>query len=239
MDNRLTLVISLYEEEKIQLQKLVDNCLVETDYLLAHYHSEALQQVNKRLLVLYFLNDPLYGEKQLIQREIGWLGKQMDAEVSDELIKYYEKKLQQAKVEFEKLNQNGKSTPFTNNGTLLDETLARLVDKSIKNVKLILKKQDRLFLAFNYSNNLLKLTLPFVKKHMKSRMLYEHQIISFQNLGFDLIDNETRLCLKIAGSKEYILSSLKIILSKIVFEIFYFKEFDNESYIQFCEKVKG
>ena len=83
----------------------------------------------------------------------------------------------------------------------------------------------------------MKVTLPHVKKLSKKWILYDDRINSFKNLGFDLAENNTKLILTLTGDKEKILKRVKIILSKIVFEIFYFKEFDNESYIQFTDKA--
>ncbi|MBK9735499.1 MAG: hypothetical protein IPO92_11210 [Saprospiraceae bacterium] len=110
-----------------------------------------------------------------------------------------------------------------------------MVDKKIKNLKLILKNADNLFLGFSYSKKTLRVTLLYIKQHIKKGTLYHKNINSFKNLGFYLSENETKLTLTLAGDKEDILNRVKIILSIIVFEIFYFKEFDNKSYIQFTE----
>jgi hypothetical protein len=237
MDNQLKLLISLYEEEKFRLQKLIDESLVESEYLMAHYHSQALYQLNGRLQTLKNIDDKLFDEKYFIQRRIDGLQKRMGTESSDYMKDYYVKDLQRAKEELEKLNQIPKPATLPGNYNLLDETLKKLVDKKIKNLKLILKKADNLFLGFSYSKKTLKVTLPYVKQHIKKWVLYDDNISSFRNLGFNLIENETKLTLTLTGDKEDILKRLKVILSKIVFEIFYFKEFDNESYIQFTDKA--
>jgi len=239
MDNQLKLLIFLYEEEKLRLQKLIDECLVETEYLMAHYHSEALYQLNGRLQTLKNIDDKLFDEKDFRQRRIDGLQKRMETESSDYMKDYYVKDLQRSKDELEKLNQIPKQPILPDNATLFDETLKKLIDKKIKNLKLILKKADNLFLGFTYSKKTLKVTLPYVKQHIKKWILYDDNINSFKKLGFDLIENETKLTLTLTGDEEEILNKLKAILSKIVFEIFYFKEFDNESYIQFTDKSSG
>ena len=233
VDNQLKLLISLYEEEKAQLQKLIDECLVETEYLMAHYHSQALYQINGRLQTLKNIDDKLFDEKDFRQRRIDSLQKRIETEDSDYMKEYYVKDLQRAKEELEKLNQISKTATHPDNETLLDETLKKLVDKKVKNLKLILKKADNLFLSFSYSNRALKVTLPYVKQHTKKWTLHDDNI----NLGFDLTESETKLILTLTGDKEDILNRVKLILSKVVFEIFYFKEFDNESYIEFKEKA--
>lgn len=237
VDNQLKLLISQYEEEKILLQKLIDDCLVEKEYLMADFHSQALNQLKGRLQTLHNIDDKLYNEKDFKQRRISGLEKQIETESSDYNKEFYIKDHQKAREELEKLNQIPKRLTLPNNFTILDETLKKLVEKKIKNLKLILKKVDNLFLAFSYSKKVLKVTLPYIKPHIKKWILYEDNINSFKNLGFELTDNETKLTLTLIGDKEEILKRLKIILLKIAFEIFYFKAFDNQSYIQFTEKA--
>jgi hypothetical protein len=75
VDSQLKLLISLYEEEKVHLQKLIDECLIETEYLLAHYHSQALYKLNGRLQTLQNIDDKMYDEKVFRQRGIAGLQK--------------------------------------------------------------------------------------------------------------------------------------------------------------------
>jgi hypothetical protein len=237
MDSQLKLLISLYEEEKIRLQKMIDECLVETEYLMAHYHSEALYQLNGRLQTLKNIDDKLFDEKNFRLREIDYLQKRIEAESSGYMKEYYEKDLQRNKEELEKLSRNPKQPTLPDTETLLDEVLKKLADKKIKNLKLILKKADNLVLGFSYSEKTLKVTLPYVKQHTKKWILSDNHINSFKKLGFDLTDSESKLTLVLIGNKEDVLKKLKTILSKILFEIFYFKQFANESYIQFMDKA--
>jgi len=237
MDNQLRLLITLYEEERARLQKLIDECLVDTEYLMAHYHSEALHQLNRRLQTLNNIDDKLYDEKDFLRRRINGYEKRMGTESSEYMNEYFEKDLQRAREALEKLNQIPKQPALSDNVTLLNETLKKLVERKVKSLKLFLKKTDNLFLRFSYTNKVLKVTIPYIKQHTKKRVLYDDNINSFEKLGFNLSENDTKLTLTLTGDKEDILNKLKIILSKIVFEIFNYKEFDNESYIQFTDKV--
>jgi hypothetical protein len=239
VDNHLTLLISLYEEEKARLQKMIDRCLSDNEYLMAHYHWQAVCKLNGRVQVLKNINDKLFDEKYFRKEIIDRLQKQMEAESSAYMKEHYSEELQLAKKELEMLNQTPTPATLSAKETLLDEVLKKLVDKKIKNLKLILKKSDNLFLGFSYSNKVLKVTLTHIKQHIKRRILYGDNINAFKNLGFSLTESEAKLTLTLTGSKENILNRLKLILSKIVFEIFYFKEFDNESYIEFTDKASG
>lgn len=237
MDNQLKLLISLYEEERTQLQKWITEYLQEGEYLMAHYHSEALYQLNGRLKTLYNIDDKLFDEKNLKQRIIDNIQRRVETESSDYMKEYYIKEIQLAKEELEKLNLIPQKAMYLNNASLLNETLEKLLNKKVKNLKLILNKADNLLLAFNYSKKVLKVTLPYLKQHIKKWILYDENINTLKNLGFGLDKNETKLVLKLTGEKEVILNRLKIILSKIVFEIFYFKDFKNESYLTFTKRA--
>ena len=237
VDKQLKLLISLFEKEKIQLQKLINKCLAEKEYLLAHYHSEALFQVNGRLQTFKNIDDKLHDEKDFRQRGIEDLQKQIESGSSDYVKAYLEKMLLREKEELERLIQISKPSALPDNETFLDKTLKKLVDKKIKNLRLTLNKTDKLILGFSYSKKVLKVTMPYVKQHIEKWIIDDDNIISFKSLGFELTNNETKLTLTLTGDKEDILSKVKIILSKIVFEIFYFKEFENESYIQFTENA--
>jgi hypothetical protein len=237
VDNHLKLLISLYEEEKIQLQGLIAQCLGDMEYLMAHYHFQALSRLNGRLQTLKNIDDKLFDSKYFRQERIDRLQKQMETESSDYMKSYYLKELQRAKEELEKLSQIPKPATASAQETLLDEMLKKLMGRKVKNLKLILKKSDNLFLGFSYSNKVLKATLPNLKQHTKKRILFDGDINAFKSLGFSLTESETKLTLTLTGAKEDMLNRLKLILSKVVFEIFYFKEFINESYIEFTDKA--
>ena len=236
MDNHLKTLISLYQEEKCKLEKLINECLTEDEYLHAHYYFIAMSQINGRLQTLQNIEDSNFDEKESELRTISFLEKQMEETDSILMKEYYSKALLRAKETLEKLNQLPLKTTNANATFLFDDVLIRLLDKEIKNVKLILKKSDNLLFAFTYSNKTLKVTLPYVKQLMKRWILHYDRIEAFRNLGFIMTENENKLVLTIAGSKQEIIGKVKLIFSKIVFDIFYFREFENESYFQFTEK---
>ena len=191
MDNHLTTLILLYEEEKNKLEKFISACLAEGEYLQAHYYSKELHQINHRLETLKNINDNHVAPPE---------------------------------------------TTDTNGISLFDTILNPLLDRQVKNVKLILKKSENIFFAFTYSNKTLKVTLPHVKQLMKKWILHDGDIKAFKNLGFILTEKESKLVLTITGSKQEIIYKAALILSKIVFEIFSFRQFKNESYLQFTDK---
>ncbi len=237
VDNQLKLLISLYEEEKARLQKLIDGCLGEAEYLMAHHHTQALHQLDRRLRTLKNIDDKLFDEKDFWERRIDSTRREIETLSDGYMKESYVKDLQRAKEELERINRISKPAAPAGNETLLDETLKKLIGKKVKNVKLVLLKEENLFLGFSYSNRVLKVTLPYVKQHVKKMTLDDDKIDSFKNLGFEMTATETKLILTLTGDKGGILNKLKLILVKIFFEIFYFKAFDNGCYIEFTEKA--
>jgi hypothetical protein len=235
--SQLKTLISLYQEEKSKLEKLIGECLAEEEYLMAHYYLNALYQVNSKLQTLNNIDDSHYNEKQVKIRRISSLEKQIKETDAGYLKEYYSRELFKLKEDLVKLNKIPGKTTQHETHLLLDKALTDLLDKKIKNLKLILKKTSNFFLAFIYSSKTLKVTLPNIKQHIKKGILHDENIETFKNIGFNMAENSSKLVLVIKGEKQEILYKLRIILMKIIFEIFYFKEFENESYIQFREKA--
>lgn len=237
MDSQLTLLISIYEEEKAQLQKDIELYLAEKEYLMAHYKSEALFQLNSRLQKLHNLEDPLYDQKEHLQRSLKQSQRQLASETEPYMKDLYDRWIREAQEELEKLNQVSiVQMPSMIPQTFFDETLERLLKKEIKNLKLVLDQQQNLFLQFSYTKKKLTIILPDIHAHLKKWVFYEDQLTVLKNTGFQLSADGNRLMLSLTGEKAAILSQVKVILCKIIFEIFAFREFRNESYVCFTEK---
>ncbi len=240
MDSQLTLLISIYEEEKAQLQKDLEAYLKEKEYLMAHYKSKALGKVNRRLWVLHNMNDKLYSRKSFLQNRIEAMEKGKESEAFLNMKDILDEQIRESKTELEKLNQLPvEKVPALMGETFLDKTLKLLLNKEIKNLKLVLGKKKDLYLGFSYRRKVLNIIIPDVHKHIKHFTLYEDNLVILENIGFQLSANGNRLTLSMTGDKTKIFSQVKIILCKIIFEIFNLQDFNNESYICFTEKKRG
>ena len=151
MEDKLHTLISYCEEEKARLFLLIADFVKEEEYLLAHFHSQALYQLNGKLQTLQNIDDNLFDDKCFLKKRIENLEKQLKSESSGYMKEYFSKELVKLKDAFEKLNQIPKQSAVSGNATILDEALDNLVEKRIKNLKFILKKADNLLLEFYYS----------------------------------------------------------------------------------------
>jgi hypothetical protein len=236
VENQPALLLSLYEEEKLQLQKTIDEYLIEGDFLMAHYHSRALNRINRQLQTLKTLLDPLFEKKEFHRKNIDRLQNHLQTATADSLQAYFQMELQNALEALEELKQIESQPKIPVNTNLLDDTLKNLLDNNIKNLKLTLKKADNFYVRFSFSRKVLKVALPQIKQHTEKGILNEHRINGLKKLGFQVNENKNYLILTLTGDKEYILKRVKIILSRIVFDIFYYTEFRKGSYIEFTEK---
>src|SRR5665213_1050513 len=69
----LDLLIKELETERRSLKRMIKAAISEGDHLIVYYHSEALNLLNSRLNVLYNLRDPLYLQKQDLERRIKFI----------------------------------------------------------------------------------------------------------------------------------------------------------------------
>jgi hypothetical protein len=236
LENQLNTLISLYEEEKGRLETLIKACLLDEEYLLAHYHRNALYRLNGRLQTSQNIQDSRYDAKQYQLRKIDFLEKQL-ADGEDTIDNYHSTELERAKEALESLQQKPPGRTGGNTSSLFHDIIIKLLNRKVMDVKLILKKEGNFFFAFTYSNRALKVILPDVRRHLKQFALHEEKLLAFKKLGFYPAASGNKLVLTIVGDKEDILNRLEIIMSKVVFELFYFKEFKNQSYIHYTERA--
>jgi hypothetical protein len=97
---------------------------------------------------------------------------------------------------------------------------------------LILNNSNQLYLQFISQGNTIKIILPNIKKHIKNDTLYESQITHFQKYGFEITSKYT-LVKSFQNKGEDTILQIKMLLVNVFFKIFYFKAFDNQSYIEF------
>lgn len=239
MENQLAILISTYEDERNRLQKMLTDYLndFDTDYLSAHYCSIALSQNNYQLQILKHLEDPLYSEKLRHSGNISFYEKMMTDEFLGVSKEYYEQQILKAKKEIECLNQIPKYEVNEDSSSIIDEFLSKLLNNQLAKAELILNNSNNLSLQFRYIKRTVTLKIPFLKKHIAKQVLYEDRVISLKKIGFQITNDENNLVMLFAGEKEEILIRIKSVLAKIVFDVFHFSEFQNETFLKFVEKT--
>jgi len=76
-------LIKELETEKAGLLRLIDEAVKDQEFLSAHFHSEALGQINRQLQTLKNLDDELYDKKYFLEIGIENVRKRLKEETSD------------------------------------------------------------------------------------------------------------------------------------------------------------
>lgn len=234
-EDKLAQLIFFLEEERDKLQKVIDDYLKEYEYLMAHYHSRALWELKSQINTLKRLDDISYEEKMSSLRYI-----EHYKEMSDDLPmpfakKHFDELYAQEVDKLEKLNAAPKQSVIDKE-YILEELVRKLMANKIKGLRLVLNSELKLHLKFTYSNRSLLVTLPYLKRHLDKWTISEKKLNSMKGLGFEIAGNGTRLIMVITGDKESILTDVKLMLAKLFFETFFYREFENKCFFEFSEK---
>jgi len=141
----LDLLIGALEKEQRSLKKMIREAVAEYDHLIVYYHSEALDDLNRRLDVLYSFKDPLFHQKEDLKRKIslwrkGGLIKKMWRE-GQELVK---KLNEERALELEKQLQQLMDAPHrpSPDTQFINEALLALYKKRFRSFQLTLGEED-------------------------------------------------------------------------------------------------
>jgi hypothetical protein len=237
-EDKFDAIVAYWENERSKLMVLIENYVKDQEYELAHLHQQALTIVNGRLQTLKNIDDKLYDRKYFMQEGINHLHKLLDAEPQEELRAYWRNEIEKKEKELLRLNQEPKQITSITHPNIFTESLTALIDGKIRGCKLTLNKSRNLTLLFSYKKQILTIKLPYIKQLLKSWMLDDEKILQLDHLGFRMQADGKTLILQLKGERESVQYEAMLILSKVVFELFYFKVFENESFLEIVPKRK-
>ncbi len=231
MENKSAIVLALYEEEKARLEALIKECLEGLegpDYLTAHSYQKALYKVNITIRTLNRLEDKHYEHKQNYARRIANIRKDIESTDSEYLKKYYYELLQRETERFEDLNTIFPSDTSKLNDGILEKALVDLISKKIKKFKIIFNRSEGISLELSARGQVIKIVSSVVKKSDVSLL----QLRLLQKLGF-VFTKRNKLVCQVKNIDENTLYELRLILSRIVFDVYYFRHPAKENFIEF------
>jgi hypothetical protein len=161
----LDLLISALEKERRSLKKMIRQAAAELDHLIVYYHSEALDDLNRRLRVLYSFKDPYFEQKEDIKRRIKfWRSGDFMEKLSPRLRERMEKRNEEKAVELEKELQELFNAPQLQplpDTKFIDEALLALYEKRCRSFRLTLGEEDdyHITLVFKTRKNTLVIQL--------------------------------------------------------------------------------
>ncbi len=219
MKTYLEEIIEQYQFEKERLDRLISDAVEQGEYLSAHFHSISLRDTNYKLQIFNLLRDPYYDQKNHLRNMIP----RIEALHKDLGIKNDETYITSMWDELEALNQK-ENMPVLDT-QYIDDAIFDLVEKSLNSFKLILIKEQNLVLTFNLpEENLLGISFPPLSE-IKEKHILEHKFPQLISLGFTCEESEQLTYLyNISDFKNAL--KLKELLSRIVFDVYYFSELD-------------
>jgi len=238
LDDLQTLIKEL-ETEKAGLLRLIDEAVKEQEFLSAHFHFEALRQINRQLQTLKNLDDELYDKKHFLEMGIENSRKRLKEETDDRIKSMMNRFIEEKEKELHELNQTPKKPKDINGKSHLRDYLEQFIKGKVRGLRIILNKNDNLSIEIRNSKDGTKLTIPHVKKLKAEYLLTEERLLKMKGLGFSLNNKGDKAITVINVDKKVVTERIMRLLSIIVFEVFYFKELDDEATIEILNKRNG
>jgi hypothetical protein len=235
LDDLKTLIEEL-EKEKADLLRLIDEAVKDQEFLSAHFHSEALGQVNRQIQTLKNLDDESYDKKYFLEKVIENYKKLLKEETSDNSKSMINRFIDEKEKELSDLNQIKKQKE--GNGNHLKDNLDQFFKGKITGIRVIISNPDNLSIEIRRAKAGIKLTMPNIKKLQTKHVLSENRLFKLRGLGFLLNErgDEATTTLKKSKNSEELTDKIMKLISIIVFEVFYFKELGKDAAIEIFNK---
>ena len=231
MSSKLKKLIASYEAERDSLTIEMEECVAEMDYPRVHLFSKALGRISQQLQTLYNLQDKWYDEKEELEHWIKLSEKHLAAGDEDNMQDYYAYRIA---IKKEKLAELSRATVQKSSlQSLVHETLLKLLSKELQSFALIILDSRRLFCHIRLIRKTLILTVPEIRRHQIDYTLQKRHLRKFKSLGFRSYDNKHKQMLFAPCSTLEEVNGVQLILARITFEVFYFKELAGETFIKY------
>ncbi|MDO7849701.1 hypothetical protein Q5H92_25285 [Hymenobacter sp. M29] len=232
MSRKLNQLIAHYEAERDMLSAQVQECVEEADYGMAKRFTKGLFGVNRQLQTLYNLRDSHHDEQKASIRHIESLEQMMQREPQQERPYLADWIASEQKKLAEWQAQARSPRPQT---TAIAEALRKLLGGRITGFTLHFSQREQLYCTFRLTRRTLIITFPEIKRHRKKYGLPKKRIRGFQRLGFHFYDQGDKLMAFQPLATEAEIGGVIRMLTHIAFELFYFREFEQESYLSYYE----
>jgi hypothetical protein len=224
-------LIEQYEIEKNNLDLLIQECLLDLDYLGAHYHLQAMQEVNFRLQTLQNLKDPFFDSKHHLETMKSFYQRNIpdsDARMND----FYRDQINN--LEKEILDLNNKKITVRLDGQEFDDAIYDIIEGKINSFRFHLIKEQNLYLDFHIKDGkTLIISFTPMDNLIGEYVISDSTLHALKGIGFD--HNAEIDCLEYVYDAGTFRNSifLKTLVSRIVFDAWYYKDLDNPTSIQY------
>jgi hypothetical protein len=230
MSSKLEKLLAAYEAERASLTAEMEECVVEMDYGRAQLFFKGLVRVNQQLQTLYNLQDKWYDEKEELTHFIQSFEKRM-ADAEEYMQAYYAQYLANKKEKLAELARAPAQKASTD--PVVRGMLGRVLVGALTSFTLVLQDSKRLYCHFKLVRKTLIVTIPEIRRHKDEYTLKKHHVRGLKQLGFGWYDSKDKLMLFAAYSTAEDVNAIQLMLARITFEVFYFKDLVGETYIKY------
>lgn len=230
MRTKLEKLIATYEAERVSLTAEMEECVAEMDYGKAHLFFKGLARVNQQLQTLYNLKDKGHDEKEHLVQSIKFLEERLASE-EGYMHRYLTERVTEAKEKLTELNQL--STQKVTVGHVVRDVLSKLAAGEITGFVFVILDSKRLCCYFRLVRKTLILSIPEIRRHREEYTLNKRNVRQLKKLGFKLFDDKDKLMLFASYSTLEEANTIQITLARIIFDVFYFKGLEDETFIKY------
>lgn len=223
-------LVEFYKKERKFIEGCIKNNIKEMEYLHAHHHSEALFKINHKLTTLDKTKDPFYDDRQMLELTIRMYERSNNRRRNANSDSYFEEIIQEYKEKLQKLNQESKK-PIVDDQKI-DDALFALLDGTYNGFILYLNAKDNLGITFELLMPQLLTISVGIKEVFNVDYFLDNDdpqnivLNKFKDLGFALNDAGTKLVYKYNMTKFKDAISIKILLARLIYDIFIYAELD-------------
>ena len=236
MKSDLDELIELLEAELKTLEEYIKVSVEDSEYLNAHYHSQASFKIQSQLYILYKLRDPLYNEKQRLEQTLKIFERKDTDSNTPRLKAYYDSETKKYREKLEKLNEQKCDARYDDQQ--LDNALFKIVEGKCTGFILYLNASDNLGITFERSGSYIEISLS-VKNILKVDIFLtdeeEHTwpVNKFKALGFDLNPGGNNFIYRFSINDFRDALEIKTLLSRLIYDLFSYCELDSPANMMF------
>ncbi len=234
--DHLKSLIQQLETERDSLQRLIDQAVKEEEYLHAHFHFEAIAQINRQLNTLKNLDDEWYEKKQMLEHTIKRLREHLELRPESKLNQTISSQIEAHEKELAQLNRIPEKEEKKNETTQLKNSLELFVKNKIRGLRIIFKNVDHLAIEIRHTSGGAKLTISDTKKLQSEYVLNEEGMLKLKAMGFLENNKGDKMTAMLLYNKSILFDKIRSVMAVIVFEVFYFRELGKEAVIEILKR---
>ncbi|TSD62976.1 hypothetical protein FFF34_018665 [Inquilinus sp. KBS0705] len=229
MQSDIDKLIELLEEEKFFIEQYIKNNIAELEYLHAHIHAKALTKLNIQLQNLKQLKDPFYNKKTDLERQLEFY-KKWNEDFDSSVDMYFERQIAEITEQLKKLDELDNLPQYDDQK--LDDAIFNIRAGHHNGFILYLNVKDNLGFTFELTQlDVLSISID-VKSVLNVEYFFEDDdedegpINKFKGLEFILNPTGNKLIYKYDMKHFKDAIAIKILLSRIIYDVFTYAELD-------------